>query len=66
MTGEEIALRFNIKVQLVRDLIKSLNKRPVLFLKKKQAEIKLKKQKMAINKSLETAFVTERIIWSSK
>ena len=66
MTGEEIALRFNIKVQLVRDLIKSLNKRPVLFLKKKQAEIKLKKQKMAINKSLEAAFVTERIIWSSK
>ena len=66
MTGEEIALRFHIKVQLVRDLIKSLNKRPVLLLNKKKAEIKLKKQKIAINRSLEAAFVTKRIIWSSK
>ena len=66
MSGEEIAIRYNVKHQLVRDLVKFLNKKPILFLNKKQAEIKLEKQKTAISSSLEAAFVSKRTIWSSK
>ena len=40
MTGEEIAVRFNIKVQLVRDIVKNYGKRPTLFISKKKAELK--------------------------
>ena len=66
MSGEEIAIRFNIKLQLVRDLVKSLNKKSVLFLNKKKEEIKIDKQKAAISSSMEAAFVSKRTIWSSK
>lgn len=40
MTGEEIAVRFNIKVQLVRDIVKNYGKRPTLFINKRKAELK--------------------------
>ena len=66
MSGEEIALRYNVKHQLIRDLVRFLNKDPIFFLKKKQAEIKIKKQNNAINSSLEAAFVSKKTIWSSK
>ena len=66
MTHADIALRYNVKLQLVSDLVRFLKKDPIIFLKKKQAEIKLKKQNDAINSSLEAAFVSKRTIWSSK
>ena len=40
MTGEEIAIRYNVKVPLVRDLVKNHGKRTTLFIDKKKAELK--------------------------
>ena len=38
LTQEEIALKFNLKVQAIRDLLKCLRKKRSMFLKKKRDE----------------------------
>ena len=66
MTGEEIAVRYNIKVQLVRDIVKNHGKRPTLFISKKKAELKSLKLATAITSVLQSALSSQRVIWSSK
>ena len=40
MTGQEVADHFRVKVQVVRDLMKDLNKKSKVIIKRKEAEVR--------------------------
>ena len=52
-TQEEIALKFNVKEQLVRDLLKSLKRSKGAFLNKKKAELKQAQERALIGEVIE-------------
>ena len=62
----EIALAFNIKVQLVGDLMKDAKKKQVYFVKKKQAELRRAEQEAAIVLQVRKRLLDETPIWSAK
>ena len=59
-------MHYGIKVQVVRDLMKSLNRRAELFIKKKHAEQRKVKQQAAIRTALDSTMASKQTIWSSK
>jgi len=62
----EIALAFNIKVQVVWDLMKDAKKKQVYFVKKKQAELRRAEQEAAIILQVRKRLLDETPIWSAK
>ena len=66
LTYEEIAIQFKVKVQLIRDLVKSLKKNKTLFINKKKIEIRNKQQKKAIAIAIENRLRSKESIWSAK
>ena len=43
LSYEEIAIDFNVKIQLIRDLMHSLKKQKTLFICKRKAELRCKR-----------------------
>ena len=66
MSQEEIAIKYNVKVQLVRDLIKDLKGRKTLYINKKRAELK-KRQAQAVIEQVVASLIKQDVsIWSSQ
>ena len=65
-TCEEIASRFNIKVQAVYDLSKDVKKRKVYFIKKKEKELQRAKNETGIVQAISEAIATQTRIWNAK
>ena len=65
-TQQEVANRFGIKVQVVRDLMKKLGKKESGILKKRQAEVLKARQLMALNSAITQHLISKEFIWSSK
>ena len=59
-------MAFNIKVQLVGDLMKDAKKKQVYFVKKKQVELKRAEQEAAIILQVRKKLLDETPIWSAK
>ena len=55
-----------MKLQLVRDLVKSIKNNRSVFIKKRNAELKSSKQKAAIVAVLDQAVIANNSIWSAK
>ena len=65
-TCEEIASRFNIKVQAVYDLSKDARKRKVYFIKKKEKELRRAKNEAGVIQTIRAAVVNQKRIWNAK
>ena len=65
LSHHEIAIQFNVKVQLVRDLTKSLKKGQTLFINKRKAELLKIKKHEAIVSAIENRLHSQLSIWSA-
>ena len=65
LSHHEIAIQFKVKVQLVRDLTKSLKKGQTLFINKRKAELLKKKKHGAIVSAIENRLHSQLSIWSA-
>ena len=65
-TCEEIASRFNIKVQAVYHLLKDSKKRKAYFINKKEKELQRAKNETGIVQTISEALATQTRIWNAK
>ena len=66
LTQQEVADRFGIKVQVVRDLMKNLGKKRSVILKKRDAEVRKARQQSALTSVISQSLTSKQGIWSSK
>jgi len=65
-TSGEIAGIYNVKVQVVYDLMKDAKKKKAYFVKKKEVELRREKQHAAVVKSVSTLLSNNQSIWTLK
>ena len=64
LSHEEIALKFNVKKQLICDLMSSLRRSKALFIRKRKSELDKEKKYSLIDGAIKSKLIRNESIWS--
>lgn len=65
-TSGEIATLFNVKVQVVYELVKDLKKKKILFINKRQSELLKATQEAGVICAVHKASMDQQNVWNAR